>query len=284
MQPSFLPGFSPDAADKKSTLVMGIVNVTPDSFSDGGHFFSAAKAIDHALQLQAEGADILDIGGESSRPGATPVPLDEELRRVIPVIQGLRRHSNAWISIDTYKPEVMQAAVAAGANMINDIFALRHPNALAVAKSLQVPVCLMHLQGTPQTMQCDPQYQDVVSEVMAFLRARAEAALAVGIPQAHIILDPGIGFGKTLAHNLALLKAVGQFAALPYPLLIGVSRKRLIAQMLSLEDTPETLAKSRLLGSLTLQWFAASQGARLIRTHDVAETVQTLRILSQLLT
>lgn len=284
MQKSFLERFFPDAAKAKKVLVMGIVNVTPDSFSDGGRFFSAEKAVAHALQLLADGADILDIGGESSRPGAIPVPLEEELRRVIPVIQGIRRHANAFISIDTYKPEVMQAAVAAGANMINDIFALRHPNALAIAKSLAVPVCLMHLQGTPQTMQQDPQYHDVVSEVRDFLQARAEAALAAGIPPEHLILDPGIGFGKTLAHNVALLKAVAKFAALPYPLLIGVSRKRLIAQMLSLEDTPDTLAKSRLLGSLTLQLFAAGQGARLIRSHDVAETVQTLRMLTYLLT
>lgn len=284
MQKSFLDSFFPSAAKEKKILVMGIVNVTPDSFSDGGRFFSVEKAIDHALQLLAAGADILDIGGESSRPGAIPVPLDEELRRVIPVIQGIRRYANAFISIDTYKPEVMQAAVAAGANMINDIFALRHPNALAVAKNLAVPVCLMHLQGTPQTMQQEPQYQDVVEEVTDFLMARAAAAQAAGIPQEHLILDPGIGFGKTLAHNVALLKAVAKFAALPYSLLIGVSRKRLIAQMLSLQDTPETLAESRLFGSLTLQLFAASQGARLIRTHDVAETVQTLRILAHFFT
>jgi dihydropteroate synthase len=269
---------------EKKVLVMGIVNVTPDSFSDGGRFFSTAQAIEHALQLAAEGADWLDIGGESSRPGALPVPLAEELQRVIPVIEGIRRHTNVLISIDTYKAEVMQAAVAAGANMINDIFALRQPNALAVAKDLQVPVCLMHLQGTPQTMQQAPQYQDVVGEVRDFLLARAEVAIAFGIARENIILDPGIGFGKTLTHNLALLKALPQFAALPFPLLIGVSRKRLIKELLALEDTPETLAEQRLLGSLTLQILAAWQGARIIRTHAVAETVQTLRILQHFLT
>ncbi len=254
---------------------MGIINVTPDSFSDGGSFFDPARAIAHGLELQAAGADILDIGGESTRPGAAPVSRDEELRRVIPVIEGLVKEGAQNISIDTRHSEVMRAAVQAGASIINDVSALTHdPKALKVAAQCDVPVVLMHAQGTPQNMQDDPTYDDVVGEVKAYLVARAEAAEAAGIKRENIAIDPGIGFGKTLQHNLMLLNALDAFTALPWPVLLGASRKRFIAALD--EGAP---ADARLGGSLAAIASAYAKGCRLFRVHDVAESHQHLKIL-----
>src|SRR5262245_727708 len=205
-------------------VVMGVVNVTPDSFSDGGQFFDAQRAIDHGKQLAEEGATILDIGGESTRPGSEPVSIDEELRRVIPVLEGLAGTS-AILSIDTSKPEVMRAAAAAGASLINDVYALRLPGALEAAAESGCAVCLMHMQGEPRTMQKDPQYEDVVTEVKAFLDARAQSCRAAGIPAERIAIDPGFGFGKTMAHNAALLRNLNALSSGPWPVLVGLSRK-----------------------------------------------------------
>ncbi len=250
--------------------IMGVVNTTPDSFSDGGKFDSLDKAFAHAQSLIADGADIIDIGGESTRPGAQPVEPEEEIRRTVPLIAALREVSAIPISIDTSKPEVMQAAVAAGASMINCIWALRLDNALEVAAELEVPVCLMHMQGTPQTMQQDPRYDDVVGEVSDFLRRRIDAALAAGIAEERLLIDPGFGFGKTIEHNLRLLKALPQLRRLGRPLLVGLSRKKMIGTIL---DKP---ADQRLYGSLSLAVTAALLGADILRVHDVAETADAV--------
>ena len=201
---------------------MGIVNVTPDSFSDGGQYSSTEKAVDHALQLVEEGADILDIGGESTRPGATPVSLEDELTRVLPVIEQLAQRTTVPLSIDTYKPQVMRAAIAAGADIVNDVRALQEVGALEIVADSRAGVCLMHMQGTPQTMQQDPHYDDVVAEVNAFLAARLAADEAAGIPRERVVLDPGFGFGKKTQHNLQLLQEIGQTLALGRPLLVGL--------------------------------------------------------------
>lgn len=211
--------------------VMGIVNVTPDSFSDGGKYASVDLAVEHALQLIAEGADVLDIGGESTRPGAEPVSLQEELRRVIPVIEALSKVTTVPLSIDTYKPEVMRAAIEAGVDIVNDICALREPGGLEIVANSNVGVCLMHMQGVPQTMQLNPVYEDVVAEVKQFLADRAEACLAKGIAKERILLDPGFGFGKTTAHNVALIQHLDSLNSLGYPLLVGLSRKSVLGRI-----------------------------------------------------
>lgn len=259
-------------------ILMGIVNVTPDSFSDGGLFFDPQAALDQALQLAAAGADILDIGGESTRPFAEPVSVDEELQRVIPLIQAIRRHSDIPISIDTYKAAVAQAALAAGANLINDISALRFdPQMVHVAAGAAVPVVLMHMQGQPRTMQLAPHYDDVVGEVKAFLAERRDFALAQGIPLKNIILDVGIGFGKNLTHNLELLRRLDEFHDLGCPLLLGVSRKAFIGKLL---NAPVT---ERDIGTLGAIAVGLTRGVQIIRTHNVHLAKQVTTVITAVL-
>jgi dihydropteroate synthase len=257
--------------DLARPLVMGIVNVTPDSFSDGGHHATTTPAIAHALQLLEDGADILDIGGESTRPGAAAVSVREELDRVLPVIEGLRGIS-VPISIDTWKPEVMRAALAAGASLVNDINALQAADALDIVAKSDAAVCLMHKQGAPQTMQQQPQYLDVIVEVSAFLRQRMAVAEAAGIARDRIVLDPGFGFGKTLAHNLDLLRELEAFCALGVPVLAGLSRKSMLGAITG-RDVNERLA-----ASVAAALLAVQRGAAIVRVHDVRETVDALKI------
>ena len=259
--------------------VMGIVNVTPDSFSDGGRLASVEAAIAHGLRLVEQGADILDIGGESTRPGAEPVPEAEEIARVVPVIEGLRALWPGPISIDTMKPAVARAAVAAGATMWNDVTALGFaPDSLATAAELGCDVVLMHMKGEPRTMQADPHYDDVVAEVADWLSARAEAAVAAGVVRERIWLDPGLGFGKTAAHSLALTAGLDRLVATGFPVLYGASRKRVIQSV----DPTATDPADRLGGSLALALKAAGKGVSIIRVHDVRETVQALAIQAAL--
>jgi dihydropteroate synthase len=254
--------------------IMGVVNVTPDSFSDGGRWLDPEAAIAHGLQLEAEGADILDIGGESTRPGGEPVPVEEELRRVIPVVTALAREARVPISIDTRSAEVMRRAAQAGARIINDVAALGHdPGALLVAAETGLPVVLMHAQGVPRTMQKNPRYDDVVLDVYDWLEARIDACEKAGIPRARLIVDPGLGFGKTLAHNLALLASLSIFHGLGCPILLGASRKSFIARLAG----PAT-ADQRLPGSLAAALLGAAQGVQLLRVHDVAATRQALAV------
>ncbi|CAN7644454.1 dihydropteroate synthase [Phenylobacterium sp. LjRoot225] len=254
---------------------MGVVNVTPDSFSDAGRFFDAAAALAHARSLIAEGAEMLDVGGESTRPGATPVSAEDEIARVVPLIRAIRAESAVPISVDTMKPQVARAAVAAGAAMWNDVTALRHaPDSLAVAAELGCDVVLMHMQGEPQTMQAEPRYDDVVAEVTGFLRDRAEAALAAGVARERIWLDPGIGFGKhMIRHNLPLIAGLDRIVALGFPVLLGVSRKRFIGA-LDQDAAPD----QRLGGSIAAALAGVAAGAAAVRVHDVRETVQALRV------
>lgn len=253
---------------------MGIVNVTPDSFSDGGRFYDPAAAIAQARRLIGAGADVLDIGGESTRPGAAPTDPAEELRRVIPVIEAIRAESAIPISIDTTKPAVARAAVAAGASIWNDVTALRAPGAVETAAELGCAVILMHMQGEPGTMQDDPRYDDVVAEVAAFLAERAAAAMAGGVARERIWLDPGVGFGKTVAHNLALIAALPTLVDLGFPVVLGASRKRFIR---ALDPTAEA-ADDRLGGSIAAALAGAAGGASMIRVHDVRETAQALEV------
>jgi dihydropteroate synthase len=252
--------------DLSQPQVMGILNVTPDSFSDGGVFFAQEAALQHAQEMVAEGAAIIDVGGESTRPGAAPVPLQEELRRVIPVIEALCATLPVPVSIDSRNPAVMQAAVAAGAGLINDVNALQAPGALEMGAALGVPVCLMHMQGLPESMQENPDYGDVVAEVRQFLSARAAACIAAGIPREQILLDPGFGFGKTTRHNLLLLRQLDKLVAEGYPVLVGLSRKSLIGNVLGLP------VDERLYPGVALAVLAVWQGAAIVRTHDVRAT------------
>lgn len=261
------------------TLVMGVINATPDSFSDGGQFLSVDSALEQARRLIAQRADILDIGGESTRPGSDPVESGEELARVLPLIEAIRRESSIAISIDTRKPEVARAAVAAGANCWNDVSALTFtPESIATAVALDVPVVLMHAQGDPKTMQQDPQYRDVTGEVLNFLVGRIGQAIQAGMKLSNIIVDPGIGFGKTLAHNLTLLRDMPRFVALGRPVLVGASRKRFIAAL-----DQGAAVEDRLGGSIAAALYAAQQGAQILRVHDVAETRQALTVQKALL-
>ncbi|MGV8932770.1 MAG: dihydropteroate synthase [Luteimonas sp.] len=253
--------------------VLGIVNATPDSFSDGGEHATVEAAIAHGLQLAGQGADALDIGGESTRPGAAEVSLDEELRRTIPVVEALVRQTSLPISIDTYKPEVMRAAVAAGAGMINDVYALRREGALDAAAELGVPVVLMHMLGEPRSMQHAPIYDDVVAEVHRFLAERIFAAEMAGIERTRIVVDPGFGFGKTQAHNLALLAQLQRFNELGVPVMAGLSRKKTIGALTG-RDAPH----ERIHGSVAAALIAAQRGAMLLRVHDVAATVDALKV------
>lgn len=256
----------------RAAVLMGIVNVTPDSFSDGGRYEATASAVDHALSLLEDGADILDIGGESTRPGAEPVSLQQELDRVIPVIEGIRANTNAPISIDTYKPEVMQASAVAGADMINDINALQSEGAVQVAADSGLFICLMHKQGTPKMMQAAPHYDDVEDEVVDFLNQRIAVCRRAGIPQRKIMVDPGIGFGKSLSHNLQLLNAVGRLRARTgSDVLIGVSRKSMIDKLFSRP------VEERLPASIGLAVQAVLNGAKILRIHDVRATHDAIR-------
>lgn len=255
--------------------VMGIVNVTPDSFSDGGAHDTANAAIAHGLLLAAQGADLLDVGGESTRPGADEVSAEVELRRVIPVIEGLVRATTLPISIDTSKPDVMRAAVAAGAGMINDVQGLRRDGALDVAAQLGVPVVLMHMRGEPRAMQAALDYDDVVGEVHRFLAERIFSAEMAGIDKKRIVVDPGFGFGKSTAHNMTLLAQLARFVELGVPVLAGLSRKRSIGEL-----TGRDVPTERVAGSVAAHLIAAQRGARILRVHDVAQTVDALKILA----
>ena len=260
-------------------LVMGILNVTPDSFSDGGRWTTEAAIKRQAEAMQAAGADMIDIGGESTRPGAAPVPLEVELERVLPAIEWVREVSDLPISIDTYKPEVMRQAVAAGASMINDVNALQAPGAVVAVAELKVSVCLMHKQGEPTTMQQAPHYVDVVSEVRDFLLGRAQTVMAeTGLGVSQVWLDPGFGFGKTLDHNVALFSELDALVEQGHPLLVGVSRKRMIGALL--DDAP---VEERLCGSVSAAVLAALKGASVVRVHDVKETVDALKVVMALL-
>ncbi len=259
--------------DLRQPRIMGVLNVTPDSFSDGGHHNSLERALAHAHRMAENGADIIDIGGESTRPGADPVSTGQEMERVMPVLRELRRRYDLWISVDTSSPEVMTAAAEAGADMLNDVRALNRPGAAEAAAATGLPVCLMHMQGQPGTMQLDPDYQDVVGEVRQYLTARAEAAGVAGIPAEKIVLDPGFGFGKTLTHNLHLLAALPELCRLGYPVLAGMSRKRMIGELTGRDDPLD-----RVPGSVAAALLAVDAGARIVRVHDVAETRDALSV------
>jgi dihydropteroate synthase len=254
-------------------LIMGVVNVTPDSFSDGGRFLGVQQAVEHARRLVEEGADILDVGGESSRPGAEPVGIDEEMRRVMPVLEQLAQMP-VPVSVDTCKPEVMRRAIAEGAAMVNDINALREPGALAAVAQSQAAVCLMHMQGSSRTMQQDPHYQDVLSEVTAFLSERVEAAQHAGIGRERIVIDPGFGFGKNTGHNLELLCGLPRIAGLGQPVLVGLSRKSLFGKITGKPVTDRAAA------SIAAALLAVERGAAVVRVHDVAATRDALLVLN----
>jgi dihydropteroate synthase len=275
-----VPTFQLRCADRTLSLhgpvVMGVLNVTPDSFSDGGRFADSQAAIAQGVRLAAEGAALIDVGGESTRPGAQGVSLEEELARVVPVIRALRAATEAIVSVDTSKPEVMAAAAAAGAGLINDVRALRAPGALAAARASGCAVCLMHMQGEPRTMQQAPQYADVTSEVRAFLDERVLACRTAGFASEQLLIDPGFGFGKTFAHNLTLLRHLSELARADVPLLVGLSRKALLGKLTG------RAAAERVYGSVALAVIAAERGARIIRAHDVAATVDALKVIAAL--
>jgi dihydropteroate synthase len=255
-------------------VVMGVLNVTPDSFSDGGRFAELPAALAQAERLAGEGAAIIDVGGESTRPGAAPVDVDEELRRVIPVIEHLVERLALPVSVDTCKPEVMRAAIAAGVSMINDVTALRAPGAVEAVAESDVAVCLMHMQGEPRTMQNEPRYTDVLVEVRDFLRGRVACCIEAGISVSRIVIDPGFGFGKTLEHNLELLRRLPELVADGHPVLAGLSRKSMIGKLTG------RVEGERLGGSLALATLAILSGARIVRAHDVAPTVDAIRIVA----
>lgn len=259
--------------DLSQPRVMGILNVTPDSFSDGGLHHSRTRALRRAEQMVLEGVDIIDVGGESTRPGGLPVSLQEELDRVLPVIEGIRERLDVAISVDTSKPEVMRAAMDVGAVMINDVKALREPGALEAVGQTNACVCLMHMRGEPRTMQEKPIYGDVVHEVRAFLLERVQCCLEAGFTSSQIVIDPGFGFGKTLDHNLVLFRNLHEFTTLGYPVLVGLSRKSMIGRLIGGVAT-----EHRLYGSIAAATLAAWMGAAIIRVHDVRATVEALRV------
>jgi dihydropteroate synthase len=264
--------FNAAALIGEQPLVMGVLNVTPDSFSDGGQFTQLDLALDHAEQMISQGAAIIDVGGESTRPGASSVSTQQELDRVIPVIEKIAANLDCVISLDSSCPQVMEAAAQAGASLLNDVRAFQREGALQVAAKTGLPVCLMHMRGEPKTMQQQPHYDSVVEEVQAFLLARVEACLAAGIERNKIIIDPGFGFGKTLDHNLQLLEALAQLKVLGLPILVGMSRKSMIGAILN-NDTSE-----RLYGGLALAAIAVRQGANIVRTHDVGPTSDAVAV------
>lgn len=260
------------ALDLARTAIMGVLNVTPDSFSDGGVFMSASSAVDHACRMVEQGADMIDIGGESTRPGAAAVSVQQEMDRVLPVIESLAKEVSVPVSIDTSKPEVMRAAAAAGAGFINDVYALRVPGALEAARETGLPVCLMHMQGEPRTMQQAPKYDGVVAEVSQFLVQRVKVAEAVGIDRKNLVIDPGFGFGKALHHNIALLRGLSELKAIDLPILAGLSRKSMIGMALGLP------VERRVNASVALALIAIGHGANIVRVHDVAETTEAVRM------
>ena len=262
--------------DLSQPQVMGILNVTPDSFSDGGKHTNVSQALDHALRMIEEGATFIDIGGESTRPGAPDVALQEELDRTIPVIEAVAKNTPCVISIDTSKADVMREAVKAGAGLINDVRALQEPGALQVAAEAQVPVCLMHMQGQPRTMQQSPEYDDVVNDVGQFLLARTKVCEEAGIAKDKILFDPGYGFGKSLEHNYTLVKHLPSLMKLGYPVLVGMSRKSMIGNLLNRK------VDERLAGSISLATIVAQMGAQIIRVHDVKETADAVNIVKML--
>jgi dihydropteroate synthase len=260
------------ALNLRAPVVMGVLNVTPDSFSDGGRFADPVSALAQARRMVAEGAAIIDVGGESTRPGAAPASTDDELTRVIPVIAALRRESAVFISIDTSKPEVMRAAIDAGADIINDVRALALPGALAAAADCGAGICLMHMKGEPRTMQDAPDYDDVTAEVQAFLAARIASCIEAGIVRARLVVDPGFGFGKRVSDNLVLLKQLGNLRGLGVPLLVGLSRKSMLARLTG------RAVEDRISGSVALAAIAVLNGARIVRAHDVAATLDAIRV------
>jgi dihydropteroate synthase len=268
--------FGDRSLDLGTTRVMGVVNVTPDSFSDGGRFISADAALAQARRLMAAGASILDVGGESTRPGATPVSVQQELDRVVPVIESLAQETDVILSVDTSTPEVMREAAHAGAHLINDVRALSRDGALRAAMDTGLAVCLMHMQGQPGTMQMSPEYDDVVAEVERYLNERILACEAAGLKRQQLLVDPGFGFGKTLGHNLSLLKHLQRFTQWGCPVLVGMSRKSMIGDVL---DKP---VDQRLYGSLAAAVAAAMNGASIVRVHDVAETSDAIAVINAL--
>ncbi len=260
--------------DLKRPLLMGILNITPDSFSDGGKYLTFSEALKRAHEMIEEGVDIIDIGGESTRPGSEPVSAEEELKRITPIIGALKRESNIAISVDTYKPEVMKEVIDMDVAMINDVYALTQPGAIDIIKKSNVGICLMHMQGTPKTMQVNPTYQNVVSEVQLFLKARADLLINEGIDKSRIILDPGFGFGKTFEHNIELLQGLESFQSLKLPLLVGLSRKSFIRKILNGEHD------DHLSGSISAAIFSVLKGAKILRVHDVKETKSALKIIN----
>ncbi len=268
------------AESRQRAAVMGILNVTPDSFSDGGDNVSVDQLQRSIEAMVTDGVDIFDIGGESTRPGAEPVELQQELDRVLPAIELVREISDLPISIDTYKPQVMESAIGLGANMINDVNALQEEGAVNVAAKLDVPVCLMHKKGMPKTMQQQVSYDSVVQDVSLFLRQRVEECLQGGIRKEQIMIDPGFGFGKHLEHNQSLFQNVDRLLNLPYPLLVGVSRKKMIGELLDFSD--ERAAKDRVYGSVGAAVVAALKGAKILRVHDVKQTVEALKVAQAL--
>jgi len=259
--------------DLNRPLVMGILNITPDSFSDGGQYLDFDQALKRAETMIEEGADIIDIGGESTRPGSDPVSVDEELKRITPIIKALQKDSNIVISVDTYKPRVMEQVIDMGVAMINDVFALQQPGTIEVIKKSNVGICLMHMQGTPKTMQVNPTYKDVVNEVKLFLEERAHSLIAEGIQTERIILDPGFGFGKTFEHNITLLQNLESFQSLEFPLLVGLSRKSFIRKILSGDHD------DHLSGSISAAILSILKGAKIVRVHDVKETQSAIKIM-----
>ncbi|WP_018981614.1 dihydropteroate synthase [Salinimonas chungwhensis] len=266
--------FINDSAAPSKSVVMGVLNATPDSFSDGGEYMSLSKALTRCAEMVDAGAAIIDVGGESTRPGAPLVDVQQELDRVVPVIEAIASRFDVVISVDTSKPQVMQHAVDSGAELINDVRALQEPGALETAVRCDVPVCLMHMQGSPQSMQNNPTYKDIVEEVQTFLMQRVDACLNAGINKDNLILDPGFGFGKSLAHNYQLLAALPKIRQLGYPILVGMSRKSMIGQVL------KNQVNERLAGSLALATFAAQAKSEIIRVHDVKETVDVVEIVN----
>lgn len=258
--------------DLSSPQVMGVLNITPDSFSDGGRYHSQDAALRHALQMVADGATMIDVGGESTRPGADEVAVQQELERVVPVVERLRSELDCWISVDTSKAAVMTETVAAGADLINDIRALREPGAVEAAAASGAAICLMHMQGQPRTMQQAPDYDDVIRDVGVFLEQRLAVCESAGIPRVRICLDPGYGFGKSLEHNYELLGRVGELHRLGLPLLAGMSRKSMLGQLLNRE------VDERLAATLSAHLFAVAQGVQIVRVHDVKEMVDALRV------
>ena len=260
--------------DLKRPLLMGILNITPDSFSDGGKYLTLNEALKRAHEMIEEGVDIIDIGGESTRPGSEPVSADEELKRIMPIIEALKKDSDIAISVDTYKAEVMKEVIDIDVAMINDVYALRQPGAIDVIKHSKVGICLMHMQGTPQTMQINPQYTNVVNEVKLFLEARANDLVSEGIDKSRMILDPGFGFGKTFEHNIELLQHLESLQSLKLPLLVGLSRKSFIRKILSGEHD------DHLSGSIAAAIFSVIKGAKILRVHDIKETKSALKVIN----